>query len=182
MSLLKILDLDVANNIYLQCSYIAIYNLRLVSKFYYMSVKNNKPFQYKIKQCKNYFNYTKKIHFEIISYLESLFKFKNQVVDLPIFSLYYNKDKSYLSSSINYFLYIYYREFNSNILNKAFLCPKCKKFNFLENIDDIFCCKVCDCKEEYNEESLKEQPILSNFQQKLFIEYNVVNNLNIFYS
>ena len=96
-------------------------------------MKNNKSFQYKIKQCKNYFNYNKKIHLEIISYLESLFKFKDQVVDLPIFTLYYNKDKSYLSSSINYFLYIYYREFNSNILNKTFLCPKCKKFNFLEN-------------------------------------------------
>jgi hypothetical protein len=176
MPLLELFNTDIKEDIYNFCTYQVLIMLKMVDKNHYSSVKYSRKAILKINKTENYFKNIQNINKEIVNYIDSLGKFRNQIIEFNTFIQYYKHEIDQVNSSLSYFLFLYYREFNINIQNCAYPCLFCNKFNFREDKDILFLCQICNCK-DYDPPHGK-QTIISNFQKDFFIEYSVVTNLN----
>ena len=104
-----------------------------VNKSMYASLTNNKESINRITITTNYFKLAKNTQREINHFIDSIDRFKTQILDFEIVNKYYKDEISLVSYSLSYFIFFYYREFGVNIMNSAYPCLDCKKFNFLED-------------------------------------------------
>ncbi len=177
MSLLELLLTDIQENIYIFCTYQVLVTIKMINKNHYLSVKQSKNAISITNKVKNYLHDTSNNNKQIINYIDSLGRFREQIMDFEVFLQYYKHEYENSHSSISYFLFFYYREFNINIQNCAYPCLYCNKFNFIDHNDITLLCQVCNCY-NYNL-SCGKQTVKSNFQKKFFIEYSVVTDLNL---
>ena len=176
MNFLKLTDTDFIDIIYNNCSYIFLLLLRETSKSQCKSLDNNVSANAKIKINRKYFDYVKNTKIEINNFIESLNRFRNQIMNFDVFIQFYPHEVIDVDCSISYFIFLYYREFNVNIINCGFPCPYCNKFNFLEYNDIAFLCQICDCKDAMSVYDM--QTVKSNFHKKFLQDYTVVVNLD----